>query len=303
VDGVEEKVVDKAGLAGPGGDGDEGSGGEVGEGFEGVGVDDGGVVEGEAGGGLELLEERGVELDGVLRAFVDGVGDVAEGLREGASVVALGGGEVAVAGAEGEAVGVADGGADDEVEVEVEVADHGAEDGDLGGVFLAEEGAVGGEDVEELGDDGSDAAEVVRARGAVEAAADVRDVDEGLGAGRVHLVGGGGEEEIDAFVAQKLAVFGEGAGIAGEVFGRGELGGVDEDGGGDAVAAGTGGADEGEVAFVQRAHGGDEAEGAAGVFQGEGASPLAGRGDGGEDLHHSASGVKAPALWACGWRG
>jgi len=43
--GWEEEVVDEAGGADVGGDGEEGAVGGVGEGQEGVGVDDGGVVE------------------------------------------------------------------------------------------------------------------------------------------------------------------------------------------------------------------------------------------------------------------
>ena len=75
----------------------------------------------------------------------------------------------------------------------------------------------------------------------------------------VHLFCGGGEEDVDAGGFEECAVGGEGAGVAGEVFVGAELGGVDEDGGGDDVAL-RGGADEGEVAGVQGAHGGDEAE-------------------------------------------
>ena len=54
-----------------------------------------------------------------------------EGAGEDEGAAALGGGEIAVAGAEGEAVRLADDGADHELDREVEVADDVAEDGGL----------------------------------------------------------------------------------------------------------------------------------------------------------------------------
>jgi len=197
----------------------------------------------------------------------EGFGD-AEGAREDEGAFALAGGEVAVAGAEGKAVLFTNDGADDERDGEVEVADDLAEDGDLGGVLLAEVGAVGRDDVEEAGDDGGDAAEVAGARGSVEAGGDGAGVDEGRIAGRIHGCGGGSEEEVDAGGFQFGAVFVEGARVGGEVFGGTELGGVDEDGDGDGVVLGEGCRDEREMAGVERAHGGNETEGVFGVAQG-----------------------------------
>jgi hypothetical protein len=91
---------------------------------------------------------------------------------------ALGGAEVDVAGAEGEAVGVANDGADDDFDREQQIGGHAAENGDLGGVFLAEEGAVGLGGDEELGDDGGNSAEVAGAGCAVEAVAQAFYVDD-----------------------------------------------------------------------------------------------------------------------------
>jgi len=157
----------------------------------------------------------------------------------------LGGREIAVARAHGEAIGLADDGADGDVYGEVEVADHVAEDGDLSSVLLAEVGAVGRDDVEEAGDDGGDSAKVARARGAVEAESDVSRVDEGGVSGRVDIGGGGREEEMDACGFQLAAVFVEGARVGFVVFAGRELGGVDEDGCGDEVTFCAGGGDEG----------------------------------------------------------
>ncbi len=152
----------------------------------------------------------------------------------------------------------------DELYGEVEVADKGAENGDLGGVFLAEEGEIRLDDVEELGDDGGDAAEVRGAGAAVEAGADFGDVDPGAaGAVGVHVGGGGGEEEVHAFGLEEPAVGFPGAGVFGQIFVRGELGGVDEEGDGDEIALCFGGADQGDVAGVEGAHGGHEAKSAS----------------------------------------
>ena len=82
-------------------------------------------------------------------------------------------------------------------------------------------------------------------------------------------VGGAGEEDgVGAFglAEGEVVLFAAGVGVV--VFVGGELGGVDEDGDDDAVAALFGEADEGEVALVEAAHGGDEADGAAEAFLG-----------------------------------
>ena len=224
----------------------------------------------------------------------------AEGLREGKGFAALIGGQIAVARAQGKAVRVADCGADGDFDGKVEVAGHGAEDGDLGGVLLAEEGAVRLEDVEELGDDGADAAEVAGAGLAVEAVAQVAWIDESAQAARgVHLRGHRSEDQVYAFFFEEVEVGVERAGVAGEVFIGAELGGVDEDGGGYVGAGLAGGADEAEVALVESAHSGDEAQrclrGSAESTEGG-----AGFGDGGEELHASTG---SAASWSRTARG
>lgn len=54
-------------------------------------------------------------------------------------------------------------------------------------------------------------------------------------------------------------------GVGGEVLGRGELAGVDVDGDDDGGGEAEGVVDEGEVAVVEGAHGGDEGDGAAAI--------------------------------------
>ena len=75
----------------------------------------------------------------------------------------------------------------------------------------------------------------------------------------------------------------KGRGVAGEVFGGGELERVDEDAGGDEVGFGAGGGDERQVAVMEGAHGRHKGEGPVAVAEGfEGG---AGFRDGAGDLH------------------
>ena len=113
----------------------------------------------------------GEEHIGAALALGDERLDLADGAAESEGLGALGGAEVGVARTEGEAVGVADDGADDDLRRKAEIGDDAAQNGDLGRVFLAEEGAVGLGGDEQLGDDGGDAAKVAGAGCAVEAMA------------------------------------------------------------------------------------------------------------------------------------
>src|SRR5204862_364506 len=84
---------------------------------------------------------------------------------------------------------------------EVEVASHAADYDRLLGVLLAEVGDVGADRVEELGDDGGDAAEVPGPTPvgiAVENAGEVAaDLDRGREPLWVDLLDGGGVDEVD----------------------------------------------------------------------------------------------------------
>ena len=150
------------------------------------------------------------------------------------------------------------------------VAHEAADDAELLGVFFAEDGDVGLDDLEEFGDDGADAVEVAGAGGSAEGLGEGGFGDADAGVGGVHFGGGGVEDDVYAFGDAAGAVGGEGAGVGGVVFVGAELGGVDEDGDDDDVGVFFGEADEGEVAFVEVAHGGDEADAFAGRAPGLG---------------------------------
>ena len=183
-----------------------------------------------------------------------------EGAREGERATALRGREAGVPGREREPVGVAHGGEGAELDVEVEVAGHRAHDRDLLGVLLPEVGAFRANYVEELAADRRDSAEVAGAVGALEDGPELLDLDPGLVARRVELVGGGGEEHVDSCLLGERSIAGLVSRVAREVLAPRELGRVDEDAHDDRLAFVAGCADEGEVALVEGAHRRHQAE-------------------------------------------
>ncbi|KAI9163818.1 Glycerol-3-phosphate acyltransferase [Paramyrothecium foliicola] len=252
-------------------------------------------------GGADLV--GGLEEGGAVEHadVVEGL-DGAEGAVEDGGDAAPARAEVDVAGAEGDAVVVAAGGADDDVGGQYEVLDHAADDDGLLHVLLAEVDTLGLDNVEELHADGGDAAEEGGPARALEDLPHRRHgheralaVDLLAGeAGRVHL--GGGRREDGGDAAQVLPVIGQlavqpgqhgrvgvpGDGIGAEILAGAELGRVDVYAHDDVVVLAGGGPDQREVALVQRAHGRHEADGA--VVDRLGLPPLADGVDGPQDL-------------------
>src|ERR1017187_5372969 len=168
---AKDGVVDEAGGAKPGGYGEEGAGGCDFHGLQGGPVDGFDVIDADGRLGSEGLAGGGDQGGG---AAFSGSGEgcgLVDGSAERQGLGALRGTEIDVAGAESQAVGLADDGANHDFCGQAEVCEHAAEDGDLGGIFLAEEGAVGLGGDEELGYDGGNAAEMAGAGGAVKAGA------------------------------------------------------------------------------------------------------------------------------------
>ena len=97
---------------------------------------------------------------GVALAGGDGGLGGLQRAAQGERALAVGAAQVGVAAGEREAVGLADGRADLDRDGHVEVAHEPADDERLLGVLLAEEGDVGPDHVQQLGDDGGDAVEV-----------------------------------------------------------------------------------------------------------------------------------------------
>src|SRR5215218_796980 len=206
------------------------------------GCGDGGCVALAGGDGLLGGVERAPQRDGAL---------------------ALGGTEIGVAARHREAVRLADRRADLDAGRDVEVADDAAHDERLLGVLLAEEGNVRLHHVQQLGDDRRDAVEVAGALGAFERLRERTDGDGRLEAVGVDLLHRRGEQHVDAGLLGHLRVFRFVSRVSREVLGGGELGGVDEEGHHHDVRGLACSLHEGDVALVEGAHGGDEADGAA----------------------------------------
>src|SRR5262249_28043781 len=87
---------------------------------------------------------------------------------------------------------------------------------------------------------------------------EARDIDLRLKPVGIDLARRGMKQHVDVFLFQQRAVAREVARVGGEVLARRELRWVDEERDDDAVAELFRRADEGEMAFVQRAHRGNE---------------------------------------------
>ena len=163
---------------------------------------------------------------------------------------------------------VAHGGDADDIDRLVEVLDHLADDLELLVILLAEIGAVGADDVEQLGHDGGDAGKMAGSHFALELPAERDDVDRGLDPARIHVLDAGSEEDIDLALLQHGAVAGEVTRIFGEILVGAELQGIDEKRGHDHVVLRAGARDELHVTVMQVAHCGNEADGASGASRG-----------------------------------
>ncbi len=149
-----------------------------------------------------------------------------------------------------------------------QVARHLADDHDLLGVLLAEVGALGADEVEQDRDDGRDAIEVTRPRGALERPRDRPDRDDRVEARRVDLLDRRGEDEVDALRLADGEVARLVARVLREVGRDVELARVDEDRHDGRRVGGPGLAHQRAMAVVQPAHRRDEADRARGVGQG-----------------------------------
>jgi hypothetical protein len=130
-----------------------------------------------------LLQDHGVDL-----AFLEQGPSGTEGPIEGGGLGAFLLREILVAAAHGQPIGLTDRGAGDDLNGKVKVMDHAIENDELLYVLLPEVDAVGLNDVEELGDHGTDAAEMSAAPGhAAEPLGEAAHEDAGHGGLGVHL--------------------------------------------------------------------------------------------------------------------
>ena len=152
----------------------------------------------------------------------------------------------------------------DDFQAEEQIADHAANDGQLLVVFLAEDGGMGTDDVEELGHHGADAAKMAGSLRAAESARKLGFVHESRIARRIHLVRTRRENRIRAMRSANFQIGLHGARVFGQVFVRTELRWVNENADHDGAAlAGVRACriDQRSMAGVQRTHRRDEENG------------------------------------------
>ena len=174
--------------------------------------------------------------------------------RCGGSVV---GGQVDVPGREGQPVGLPDGRAAHHLG-HAQVAGHPLDHPELLAVLLAEVGAVGPNDPEQHRDDGRDAGEVPRSRGALQRERQPLDGHRRVEPGRVDVVDRGEPDEVRAGIRAQPQVGGLAAGVPRKVGRIVELAGIDEDRDRDGPAFVAGSRDQGAVAGMEPAHRGDQ---------------------------------------------
>ena len=156
--------------------------------------------------GREDIEDGGAQAIGRALARIPAPPGMVEGAPNDGGGAALGGIQVDVAGAHGEAVGFADDGAGDDFDAQVQVPHHRLDDAQLLRVLSPEIGARGRRRVEQLEHNGGDAAEVAGAGGAFQAGGDALDVDVGDVARRIHVNGCRQVDRIHASFAEEAQV-------------------------------------------------------------------------------------------------
>ena len=182
--------------------------------------------------------------------------------RDGQGGDALLGGEVTVARGQREAVGVAHDRAAVDTHGKVQVIHHLTDQRELLVVLLAEKRVRGAGQREQLRHHREHAREVRRPGRALQHPAERTGLDRRARAVRVHRLGGRREDSVDAEGLKLFDVLSQRPRILLQILARRELQRVDKDADHHGVAQRFGGADEGEVAAMKRAHGGHEGDGA-----------------------------------------
>jgi len=183
-----------------------------------------------------------------------GLGGQAQRRAEAARGRPLGGVEVHVARAQGEAVRLTDDRGDPDLDAEVEVPRQALDHRHLLGVLLPEVGAVGRDRGEELRHDRGDALEVPGPRAALELRRHGPDLHSRGGSRRVHRLGRRLVDGVDLGRGKHRDVALGVARVAGEILARAELDRVHEDAHDHDVVLGARQLDQAQVPRVERAH-------------------------------------------------
>ncbi len=192
-------------------------------------------------------------------------------------------GKVAIARAHRQAIRFAHGGANHQLQIEVQIAHHAPQHRDLGRIFLSEESLVRLDDVEQFRHDRRHAAKMPRARRAVQRIRYSLDLNHGACATRIHLRRIRREQNIDTFRFEQRGIRFECARILREILTGSELRWVYENRRHHSRAGRFRGAYQGKMARMQSAHGGHEADRA--LFHAESSNGRTRFSNGSYDLH------------------
>jgi len=168
--------------------------------------------------------------------------------------------QVNVAGAHGQAVGLAEDGHSHQLRIQVKVARHAPQYGQLLPVLLAEHGHLGLHKVQKLQHHGAHAPEVHGARSSAQALGHLRHLHPGGVVRLVHGSGFGRENRVRAVRLSQRQIAGQVARVAVQVLVRSELRGVYEHAHHQLVGAGARVVDEAHVAVVQESHCGHQGD-------------------------------------------
>src|SRR5712692_1576979 len=223
-------------------------------------VDDLGVFDLGQGLGAEAAEQPGAQLFGPTLAGRVCRRRGAQPGAQGHRGPALVGVQVHVARAQGEPIPLPHGGHDANIHAQVEVAYEALDDSHLLRVLLAEVSPVRLDGREQLGDDSGHALEVPGPGRSLERLGHAADMDARARAARIHDLGRGMVDRVHVGLGKQSRIAVQVARIALEVLTWSELNWVDEGAGDDDVVLPSRGAGQAQVAGVQGAHRGHEAD-------------------------------------------
>ena len=256
-----------------------------------------------AAGNLQLAAQLRRQIQSGLRGPL---GHGRQGRRQGGRPLTLLSSEVAVAGAAGETIGLAHGGAALDHHRHAQIVEHPAQDHQLLPVLLAEQQPLGPHQAQQPQHHGGHTIEMPGAAGGAEAALQVeggQHPGQTLRPRRLHQRLIRREQGRSPGLGGQLGIAVEIAGVAVEVFSRTELQRIDVDtdeGQGRRTAAALRRpADQLLVTGMQSPHGGDEMKRARAL-----PAPRREIGEGAEQLHGAADGgIKKPTRQIGGWVG
>ncbi len=168
--------------------------------------------------------------------------------------------QIGVARRQGQTPAVPFGRCADDLDRQVQVPHEPANDHQLLIILLAENGEVGLNLIEQFGHDQSDAAEHLRSEITFQPQGGAGHGDAGGEAVGIHFSSRRGEHQVTPGAGQQARVFFLLARVFVQVFMGGELRRIDEVGDDDAIGATGGLTHQGQMAFVQGAHGGNHAD-------------------------------------------